>query len=165
MPTSCSPTIPTPIASGSPSWTVASGGSLRARLERLYRRHGLWVSLQRSVTRPGLDGTREIRQAMDRICGKPPVQVMGTPVTATRDFRTGGEHRPRWLGNTSLVELALGGRGRILVRPSGTEPKLKIYIDLSRTLPAGADVWRAEGELQREARTYGEAVVAELGFS
>jgi phosphomannomutase len=89
---------------------------------------------------------------------------MGTPVTALRDFRSGGEQRPRWLGNTSLLELALGERGRILVRPSGTEPKLKIYVDLSRTLTAGADVWRAEGELQAEARSYAEAVVKGLGF-
>ena len=143
----------------------AHGGSLRARLERLYRRHGLWVSVQRSVTRPGLDGSREIREAMDRVCGKPPAQVMSTPVTAVCDFRSGGEQRPRWLGNTSLVELALGERGRILVRPSGTEPKLKIYIDLSRMLPAGADVWPAEGELQEEASAYGEALVKELGFT
>jgi phosphomannomutase len=142
----------------------ARGGSLRARLERLYRRHGLWVSVQRSVTRPGLDGAREIREAMDRISGQPPTEVLGTQVTALRDFRSGGETRPRWLGNTSLVELALGERGRILIRPSGTEPKLKIYIDLSRTLTAGADVWRAEGELQEEARSYAEAVVNELGF-
>lgn len=142
----------------------ARGSSLRARLERLYRRHGLWVSVQRSVTRPGLDGAREIREAMDRVCGKPPAQVLGTPVTAVRDFRQGGERRPRWLGNTSLVELSLGERGRILVRPSGTEPKLKIYIDLSRMLPAGTDMWQAEAALQGEARAFGEAVVTELGF-
>jgi phosphomannomutase len=143
----------------------ARGSSLRERLERLYRRHGLWVSVQRSVTRPGLDGAREIRTAMDRICGKPPTRVMGTEVAALRDFRSGGEKRPRWLGNASLVELSLGERGRILVRPSGTEPKLKIYIDLSRALPAGADVWQAESMLQEEARAFGEAVVRELGFS
>lgn len=142
----------------------ARGGGLLARLERLYRRHGLWVSVQRNVTRPGLDGSREIREAMDRVCGKPPAQVMGTPVTAVRDFRTGGEQRPRWLGNTSLVELALGERGRILVRPSGTEPKLKIYVDLSTNVPPAVDVWWAEGTLQEEARAYAEAMVKELGF-
>jgi phosphomannomutase len=142
----------------------ARGGSLRARLERLYRRHGLWVSAQRSVTRPGLDGAREIRDAMDRICSQPPARLRGAPVTSIRDFRSGGEQRPRWLGNTSLVELSLGETGRILVRPSGTEPKLKIYIDLSRALPPGADVWRAEAELQEEARAYAEATVAELAF-
>lgn len=150
------------------------GSSLRQRLEQLYRRHGLWVSAQRSVTRKGLEGAREIGEAMDRLSGKPPVRVLDSPVTSVRDFRSGGELRPRWLGNTSLIELELGsgsgvppqtGRGRILVRPSGTEPKLKIYIDLSRMLPAGVDVWQAEGELQREAQAYGEAVVKELGFS
>jgi phosphomannomutase len=142
----------------------ARGGSLRGRLERLYRRHGLWVSMQRSVTRPGLDGAQEIQDAMERICSEPPTRVRGTLVTHIRDFRSGGEQRPRWLGNTSLVELSLGESGRILVRPSGTEPKLKIYIDLSRALPAGADVWQAERELQEEARAYAEATLTELAF-
>jgi len=143
----------------------ARGSSLRARLAQLYQRHGLWVSVQRSITRAGLEGAREIQEAMDRVSNQPPRSVQGAPVTAVSDYRTGGEHRPRWLGNTSLVELALGERGRVLVRPSGTEPKLKIYVDLRQALAAGSDVWPAERELQREARSLAEAVVQELGFS
>ena len=46
------------------------------------------------------------------------------------DYRVGAENRPRYMAATPLVELDLGPRGRALVRPSGTEPKLKIYVDL-----------------------------------
>jgi phosphomannomutase len=143
----------------------ARNSSLRARLARLYLQHGLWVSVQRSVTRKGLQGAREIQQAMDRLSSHPPRHVLDTEVTGVNDFRTGGEQRPRWLENTSLVELALGDRGRILVRPSGTEPKLKVYVDLRRALSAGSDASQAESELQHEARSLAEAVVTVLGFS
>jgi len=90
--------------------------------------------------------------------------VLDAAVTQVTDFRTGGERRPRWLENTSLVELTLGERGRILVRPSGTEPKLKIYVDLTRPVEPGADVWQKESQLRAEAQTLANAVVKELGF-
>ena len=80
------------------------------------------------------------------------------------DYRTNAESRPRWLAETSLIELTLGERGRILVRPSGTEPKLKIYVDLRRPLGAGADVWQNERELLAEARAFAEATVDALAL-
>jgi phosphomannomutase len=80
------------------------------------------------------------------------------------DFRTGGQRRPHWLGNANLVELELGDRGRLLARPSGTEPKLKIYVDLTRALSSDADVWTSERELLAEAGALAEALVQELGF-
>jgi phosphomannomutase len=139
--------------------------TLRDRLAELYRKHGLWVSVQRSVTRPGMTGAEEIRRAMDRVSRTPPRRVLDEAVTLVTDFRTGEEERPRWLPNTSLIELRLGERGRVLVRPSGTEPKLKIYVDLTRPVDAGADVWPEERELTGEASRLAEAVVKELGFS
>lgn len=143
----------------------ARGSSLLERLSRLYRQHGLWVSVQRSVTRHGLAGAEEIRAAMDRVSNAPPSHVGGARVTSVTDFRSGGEHRPRWLENTSLVELTLGDLGRILVRPSGTEPKLKVYVDLRQSVGPDADVWAAERQATAAARALAEAVVAELGLS
>jgi len=140
------------------------GSTLRERLASLYRKHGLWVSVQKSVTRQGLEGAEEIKAAMDRVSNSPPKRVLDATVTRVTDFRTGGERRPRWLENTSLVELTLGDRGRILVRPSGTEPKLKIYVDLTRPVEPGADVWHSESQLRGEAQTLAAAVVKELGF-
>jgi phosphomannomutase len=139
--------------------------TLRDRLAELYRRHGLWVSVQRSVTRPGMSGAEQIRNAMDRVSRTPPQRVLGEAVTLVTDFRTGEGERPRWLPNTSLIELELGQRGRVLVRPSGTEPKLKVYVDLTRPVDAGTDVWPKERELAIEASELAEAIVTELGFS
>jgi phosphomannomutase len=143
----------------------ARGSTLRIRLANLYRQHGLWVSVQRSVTRQGLVGAREIQEAMDRVCNDPPRQVRDFSVTGVTDFRRGGERRPPWLQNTSLVELALGDRGRILVRPSGTEPKLKVYVDLRRALEPNLDVWHAEAAATEQARSLADALVEKLGFT
>jgi phosphomannomutase len=69
--------------------------------------------------------------AVDRLGEGPPTELSGTEVTGTTDYRVGAGERPPWLGAQDLIELTLGEEGRILVRPSGTEPKLKIYVDLS----------------------------------
>jgi phosphomannomutase len=140
------------------------GRTLRERLADLYRRHGLWVSVQRSVTRPGLKGEGEIATAMDRLSVRPPERVLDAAVSSVTDYRTGGERRARWLGDTNLLELTLGERGRILVRPSGTEPKLKIYVDLRRALAPLADVWQSERELVDEARALASDMTRQLGF-
>jgi phosphomannomutase len=78
-------------------------------------------------------------------------------VIAVHDYRSGGSTRPRWLPDAELVEFELEG-GRVLVRPSGTEPKLKVYVD-----------WRAEprsrGSLSAEREALGgvaDGVAAEL---
>jgi phosphomannomutase len=60
-------------------------------------------------------------------------------VTGVVDYRSGAEERPVWLGEQDLVELAIGEEGRILVRPSGTEPKLKIYVDLTEEVSGDPD--------------------------
>lgn len=46
------------------------------------------------------------------------------------DYRVNADLRPLWLGEQDLIEIELGDVGRVLVRPSGTEPKLKVYVDL-----------------------------------
>lgn len=143
----------------------AKGSSLRARLEGLYREHGLWVSVQKSITRHGLAGAEEIQRAMDLVSNHPPERVGGEQVTSVVDFRTGGEKRPPWLENTSLVQLDLGAGGRILVRPSGTEPKLKIYVDMRRAISAAEDVWSSEQKARNDASALAGAMAKSLGFA
>jgi phosphomannomutase len=128
----------------------ANGLSVLERLERLHRRAGLWVSVQHSVVRRGLAGATEIRAAVDRAASHPPTALAGAAVTSTQDFRVGEASRPFWLPASPLVALQLGERGRALLRPSGTEPKLKIYVDLRRDAPEGG-VADAEEALGAEA--------------
>jgi phosphomannomutase len=141
------------------------GRTLGDRLERLYRKHGLWVSVQKSITRPGSEGLAEIEAAMQRLTASPPEELAGRRVSRVTDFRAGQESRPRWLPNTSLVALDLEGGGRVLVRPSGTEPKLKIYVDLS--VPVGDDerVGAKEEGATRDANALADATQSLVGLA
>lgn len=140
----------------------SKGSTLRARLARLYQHHGLWVSLQRSVVREGLSGAKEISDAMTAISSTPPKELLGQKITKVVDYRSGEESRPRWLHNTSLVELQLGSAGRMLVRPSGTEPKLKCYVDLCKGLDEKVDVWDAEAQALQKADALAKALMSYL---
>ena len=72
--------------------------------------------------------------------------------------------RPRWLGAQALVEFHLEGGGRVLARPSGTEPKLKIYVDLKGDIDVGDDVDQAEAALLEQATACAADLAGFLGF-
>jgi phosphomannomutase len=132
---------------------------LMDRLHELWGRHGLWVSAQTSIVREGPEGTEEMRAAVERLATDPPGVVGGFQVTALADYRHGAEERPPWLGAQALVELTLGDSGRILVRPSGTEPKLKVYVDLMEPVAGDPDAQ------YRRLRTQAAALGTSLGGS
>lgn len=106
------------------------GIDITERLTRLAQAHGLWVSTQKSIVRPGLAGRDEIDGAMDKLALEQPDSLGDVPVARVTDFRVGAEERPRWLPAAALVVFEMESGSRVLVRPSGTEPKLKIYVDL-----------------------------------
>jgi phosphomannomutase len=138
------------------------GATVWDRLGDLYRREGVWVSTQESVTRHGVDGAAEIAAAMAALEQQTPPSLAGFSVTEVIDYRTGAEDRPRYLGATPLVVFTLGAAGRALVRPSGTEPKLKIYVDLRGE--AGED-WRVtEERLLQLAEQVAADLLEFLGF-
>ncbi len=143
----------------------ALGETVWDRLTRLYRRHGLWVSTQRSVVRPGSQGAAEIAAAMELLRHRLPDRLGGAPVAGATDFREGAGQRPRWLAATPLVALDLGEAGRALVRPSGTEPKLKIYVDRRAALEADDDFARVEADALAGAQAVAADLAAFLGLA
>ena len=133
-------------------------------LARLYDEHGLWVSTQKSIVRPGSEGAAQIAAAMERIADSPPSEAAGIAVVGMTDYRKGAENRPRYLAATPLVELDLGERGRALVRPSGTEPKLKIYVDLVAARDQAVTAEEQEEALVGEADDVAAAIADQLGL-
>ncbi|MGI8822283.1 MAG: phospho-sugar mutase [Acidimicrobiia bacterium] len=142
---------------------TAVGTSVLGRLADLYRRHGVWVSTQENVVRPGTEGAAEIADAMLWLSEDPPSEVGGYQVSSVTDYTVGADLRPSYLGATPLVALDLGTAGRVLIRPSGTEPKLKIYVDLVDGVGDG-DPAATERSLLVRAGELGRAVVGRLGF-
>jgi len=138
------------------------GATVSDRMADLYRRAGLWVSTQLSLVRPGTEGVAEIAAAMRRLGETTPTHLDGREVVSVRDFRTGAEERPRWLPAADLVEMTLESGGRVLVRPSGTEPKLKIYVDLPGE--AEGDIVRQESETRAAADRIAAATAEFIGL-
>ncbi|MXZ06566.1 MAG: phospho-sugar mutase, partial [Acidimicrobiia bacterium] len=140
------------------------GQTILDRLESIYRRHGLWVSVQNSIVRPGPEGAVEIESAMTYLGNHPPDSLGEKKVGSVTDYRKGADSRPAWLGAANLIALELPGGGRMLARPSGTEPKLKIYMDDTRPLAIADDPARIESVMVREAETAVSELVDHIGL-
>lgn len=140
------------------------GITMLDRLADLYRRFGLWVSVQRSVRKPGAAGAAAIEKAVGSLGEKPPGSLGGSAVVSVTDYRRGASQRPRRLGRASLIELHLEGGDRVLVRPSGTEPKLKIYIDACAHVPEDGDPFEMERNLVEHAGETADELVGWLNI-
>ncbi len=97
----------------------ARGLTLLDALADLRRRYGYFASRQRNFTLEGAEGARRIEQAMHRLRREPRTELGGEPIRAFHDRRE---------GNVLLYDLEDGGR--VAVRPSGTEPKIKLYLEV-----------------------------------
>ena len=128
------------------------------RVGDMYRKYGIWVSTQVSIRRDTPSGAREIAAAMASLRSDPPSSIGGIPVESVVDFAIGADDRPSYLGATNLIEIDLGEMGRVLARPSGTEPKLKIYVDLTTSFPADGAWQPIEASLTVQANGVGEAL-------
>jgi phosphomannomutase len=105
----------------------ARGLSLFDRLFELYREHGLWASAAQNLALSGPDALSRVAHALDAFVADPQLAIAGERVVRTVDYRVGAALRPAWLGAAQLLELELASGARLFVRPSGTEPKLKLY--------------------------------------
>lgn len=141
------------------------GVTLLDRLAALYRRFGLWVSVQRSVARAGPGGKADLEEAMERLGDSPPEELAGMRVREVTDYRLRDGSRPRWRDAAPLIELGLEGGGRALARPSGTEPKLKIYVDLPGFVPEGSDPFALEDRFSSRADRAAGALASYMGLS
>lgn len=141
---------------------AGDGATVVDRLGDLYRTYGVWTSAQVSIRREGAEGAADIDRAMRALREATPGEILDFTVVGVTDFSVGAESRPRYLGATNLIELDLGEAGRLLARPSGTEPKLKVYVDLKGPFPESGDWIGAEAELAATAVRAGEALAGWL---
>jgi phosphomannomutase len=121
------------------------GRTLADRLDDLARELGAYVTRQRSVRVEGLDGLARMQEVVDALAASPPSTLAGRPVTEADDLRLGKALPP-----TDGVRLR-GDGVRLIVRPSGTEPKLKFYAEAVAPVPPGGDLAAARAEAERTA--------------
>jgi len=109
------------------------GETLYDALQRLYKKHGYFKEIGVSVTLPGKDGAEKIKAIMQKLQDNPPADLAGYKVTALRDFNrdlriADGVEEKMGFPKSNVLYFEIEGGNWVCVRPSGTEPKIKLYI-------------------------------------
>jgi phosphomannomutase len=118
------------------AWNRSLGRTVAEHLDDVCRRTGLFVTEQVSITAPGAEGMATLRAAMHRFRTTPPTEIAGVSIVETVDLAAGAGGLPP----SDVLVYKLAGARRIIMRPSGTEPKLKSYYEVRVELAAGEDL-------------------------
>ena len=101
------------------------GSSIKERLEAIYAKFGRYLNKVDSFEFPGLSGMDKMASIMDSLRKDPPAQIGGYKVTKVTDYEKSEE---TGLPAANVLIYALDGGATVVVRPSGTEPKIKTYF-------------------------------------
>ncbi len=137
------------------------GETLDDRLDDLARRHGLHRARSRSVRFDGLDGGRRRGDAMVALRADPPEELAGRPVRALTDHLRAIPPTPV----ADVVVLELDAGAWVAVRPSGTEPKLKVYAEVVERVAGDASVDDARARADEALTELHRAVSVALGLA
>ncbi|HLL24458.1 MAG TPA: phospho-sugar mutase [Kofleriaceae bacterium] len=108
------------------AWNRARGKTVLEHLDDIYRKVGLFVTEQVSITKPGSEGIAEIKAAMTKFRASPLSELGGATIEEVVDLSRGEGGLPP----SDVLVFKLAGGRRVIMRPSGTEPKLKSYYEV-----------------------------------
>ncbi len=110
------------------------GLSLYDQLQNIYKKYGYYNEFVKSVTLEGIEGIAKIKNIMEKTRCNPPKTIAGKKVLAIRDYSTSlrtainsGETEKILLPKSNVIYLELEDKNNFIIRPSGTEPKIKLY--------------------------------------
>ena len=101
------------------------GSSIKQRLEEIYAQYGRYLNQVDSYEFPGLSGMEKMAEIMTQLRKNPPSELAGRRITAVRDYRNTEE---TGLPSSNILLYRMEHEATVIVRPSGTEPKLKVYF-------------------------------------
>ena len=109
------------------------GETLYDTLQKLYQKYGYFKESTVSITLPGKDGLAKIKGIMDEMRLNPPQDVAGMKITVVRDYLKSvrlenGQETPLDYPKSNVLYYEIEGGNWLCVRPSGTEPKIKLYL-------------------------------------
>ena len=117
------------------AWYHAKGMTLLDAINALYEKYGWHMEKTLNLVMPGVDGLEKMRNLMKRLRGNPPTDFIGSKMIRLRDYLDGTinvmglgkvDKTPYFGSNVLYFELSDGST--FIVRPSGTEPKIKVYL-------------------------------------
>ena len=131
------------------AWAKSQDLDLLHELDRIYRKHGLYLEKLGNLEMPGAEGAKQIARAVSSYQGQPPKEWGGRKVVGVQDYEK-GSHRDvdgKEIPKERMLMFDLGEGFRVAVRASGTEPKMKIYFFGKRKVGANEDLAKAKKEL------------------
>ncbi len=111
-----------------------AGITLYDRVQEIFAEYGYYIEKVVSTTLPGKDGLARMKEIMSGLRADPPKEIGGLAVVAVRDYLKGtresnGKTEPTGLPESDVLYFELEGGNWVCVRPSGTEPKIKLYVN------------------------------------
>jgi len=117
------------------AWYAAQGMTLADALDALYEKYGYYAEKTFNLVMPGLDGLKDMAKLMKNLREAPPAEISGVKVDMFKDYQDGsvtdnatGEKTTMELSGSNVLRFEMGDGTSVIVRPSGTEPKIKVYI-------------------------------------
>ena len=117
------------------AWYAAQGMTLLDALDALYTKYGYYGEKTLNLVMPGLEGMALMANLMAKLRQTPPAEIAGTTVLRQKDYQDGTERdtasgavSPMTLVGSNVLAYDLADETTIVVRPSGTEPKIKVYV-------------------------------------
>lgn len=148
------------------AWAKDNGLTLYDLLMKIYLDYGFAYQQTISVTEPGKSGADKIKAMMTNFRQNPPQSLGGSEVVTVKDYQTlkqtgkDGEKDLQMPAKSNVLQWFTADGTKISVRPSGTEPKIKFYIEVKGDMPTANDYDKAVSIAQKKV----EAIKADLGL-
>ena len=117
------------------AWYASQGMTLYDALQALFEKYGYYGEKTLNLVMPGLDGLKKLADLMAGLRAKPPVEIAGVAVREQKDYQDGsvvrvsdGVRSAMELSGSNVLRYEMADGTSLIVRPSGTEPKVKVYI-------------------------------------
>ncbi len=124
--------------------------TLITRLNELYEKHGYYKEQLESITYTGASGFHAMKTCMDSLRKDPPTMIGNQQVIKTRDYLLGEEIEGK-VEDVLRFEFSEDGRDRVTIRPSGTEPKIKVYTQIHHDFDGDLGQVKSSGDTKAKA--------------
>ena len=131
------------------AWAKDQGKTLYDVVMEIYLEYGFSREFTVNVVKPGKSGADEIKQMMTDFRNTPPTELGGSKIVLWKDYKTleqrdadGNVSKLDMPETSNVLQWFCDDETKISVRPSGTEPKIKFYIEVKDTMASAADYTR-----------------------
>ena len=150
------------------AWAKDNGRSLFEMLQDIYMTYGYSKEKMKYVVRKGKSGAEEIEQMMVKFRNNPPKQLAGSPLSVVKDYETlieknlldGTEKTINQKITANVLQFFTVDGSKVSVRPSGTEPKIKFYIEVKDSLTSASEYDAVEAKTNLKI----DQVMTDLGL-